>query len=390
MVFRRPVIPITGVQRQHPTPVCFLVVAVLVLAFVFKPHHTMFESPERKLSKKPLSIMVTGGNGYLAQHLIFELSQGQILPLSSLHLKLSYTVRAKAKLLNLESRSLHSNVEVHGYVVKDLASDDKGLVSIITDVQPDVVVHAAAMSSPKLCEANPDDAMRTNCPKLLLKTLKAHAPSAMIIYISTDQVYAGEPPHAEYSDAPPTPTVPKPINQYGKSKVAFEELLRASWPRSVVLRSSNILGERAPYNFDGKFLQWVEGELKERNTNDAHEVLQLFDDEYRSFVDVRFIIDTIVAVVQHKSKRKHETATSTVYNCGGPRVLSRLVLGRHVAKRLGLSPDVVQGVSASTKDVGYDSPVDLSMDSTKLTRELGVQPISITQTLFRIVSDGNL
>ena len=92
-------------------------------------------------------------------------------------------------------------------VVADLSTDAAGLERAVREFNPTVVVHAAALSSPRECEDNPAAADVINSPQLLLDMLTRHAPEAFVVYISTDQVYdggpAGHPPYADGAAAVP-------------------------------------------------------------------------------------------------------------------------------------------------------------------------------------------
>jgi dTDP-4-dehydrorhamnose reductase len=303
-------------------------------------------------------VLVTGGNGYFAQHLIAKLGAAD-----SRH-AVAYTVRSVAK-------------ELHGapatpFTVADLSTDLDGLEAAVRAFNPTVVVHAAAMSSPKQCEADPVAATRVNAPEIILDVLARLAPNAVVVYLSTEQVYRGDVGHVPYPDD----AAADPRNAYGHSKLAFEQVLRARWPRHVVLRSSNMVGPRAPYTLDGKFAQWIAGKLLAENGS-----VSLFDDEFRSFVSVGDVVDAVDAVVGGHATLPLPSAGATL-NCGGAERLSRVALGRMVARACDVDISRVAPTPAAATNMGYDSPPDLTLDSAGLAAVLGVkrQP-SIMPTL---------
>ena len=102
--------------------------------------------------------------------------------------------------------------------------------------------------------------MAVNCPTALLEAAFAVVPDALVVHFSTDIVFGDrtdfEAPN--YTDGGDTNIQKaldsaKPENVYGATKLAFEQRLFDCWPRTIIFRSSNIIGPPAPYLGDGKF-----------------------------------------------------------------------------------------------------------------------------------------
>ena len=70
-------------------------------------------------------------------------------------------------------------------------------------------VHTAAVSSPAACEEQ--DCTAVNAPRTLLAALRAHAPNARLVHLSTDQVFDGTG-HLLAEDATPGPASPTARN----------------------------------------------------------------------------------------------------------------------------------------------------------------------------------
>ena len=93
-------------------------------------------------------------------------------------------------------------------------------------------------------------------PAPLLAALAAQRDSAhiaaLLIHLSTDQVYSG-------ADALSTEAAAvAPVNTYGATKVAAEAAIAAAWPAHVALRSSIIYGPQAPVPVDRPlFVQFI-------------------------------------------------------------------------------------------------------------------------------------
>ena len=89
-------------------------------------------------------------------------------------------------------------------------------------LRPDVVVHAAAIPSPDVCEIDPAQAYLVNVHGTRHVVEAAKEVGAAVAYISTDAVYDGEK-NAPYVETDPTlsPTV------YGRTKLRGERLVAA-------------------------------------------------------------------------------------------------------------------------------------------------------------------
>ena len=241
----------------------------------------------------------------------------------------------------------------------------------------DVVVNCAAISSPSACEKDPEIARATNVPTRLLTALRERFPSVrrgdvgddpaartpLFVHVSTDQVYGGET--SNNLEGPGAHIAP--VNAYGRSKLAAEQTVTESWPhaQTVVLRSSIITGPRPPFRAATRrlFLEFLEASLR----GDAE--VPFYEDEFRCPIAAVDLARHILALAASKPG----TARG-VFNAGGPDRLSRVDMARRAARALGLSDrNVASARAASATDRGVASPLDISMDSSKLERATGVR-----------------
>lgn len=220
-------------------------------------------------------------------------------------------------------------------------TDAEAVEQALLRVRPDALVLLAAQSSPAACERDPAEATRVNCPAALIRAVRALLPNCLLLFTSTDLVYAGDaPPYA-----PLAPDLCAPANAYGASKLACERLVLAH-PRSVVLRLSNVLGPSFAYSSagGGKFLEWLHDACVRR------EYTGLRHDERRSFVFVGDVVRVIVALVTDGTVR--EPLLGRVLNVGGPEGLSRLQLAEVVAAELVAPEGRKRKAAASALQVG--------------------------------------
>lgn len=111
--------------------------------------------------------------------------------------------------------------------------DREATRSTVTGVKPEVVVHAAAMTSVDGCQTDPVGAYRANALGTRNVALACRETGALLLALSTDYVFDGEKgePYHEFDD-------PRPISVYGSSKLAGEReaalaadhvIVRTSW-----------------------------------------------------------------------------------------------------------------------------------------------------------------
>lgn len=119
-------------------------------------------------------------------------------------------------------------------------TDGVGVSRIIREKQPDWVINTAAFHRVDDCELNPTLSFAVNATGAANVARAAKEVGAGVVFYSTDYVYDGagrarNTPHTE-RDAP------TPLNVYGISKQAGEQLVALANARHIVIRSSGLYG----------------------------------------------------------------------------------------------------------------------------------------------------
>jgi len=124
--------------------------------------------------------------------------------------------------------------------------------------RPQVVIHAAAYTDTAGCEADPELAMRVNGEGTRQVALACRESEAAMLYVSTNEVFDGQKGEAylESDEA-------KPINAYGRSKLAGERYVQSILDRFYIVRTAWLYAAGGN-NFPAKVLQAAanEGELR--------------------------------------------------------------------------------------------------------------------------------
>ena len=109
------------------------------------------------------------------------------------------------------------------------AADESAIRRFVETVQPDVILHLAALSDTGYCQQHPEESQRANVELPVWMAKAARDTGAKLISFSSDQVYAG------VTQPGPLPeTLPlSPANTYGQHKLEAEERVLALCPAAT-------------------------------------------------------------------------------------------------------------------------------------------------------------
>jgi len=136
----------------------------------------------------------------------------------------------------------------------DLAVPDQ-IVSAVRFVRPDVVINAAAYTAVDQAESEPDRAHAINATAAGVLAEEAKRAGALCIHYSTDYVFDGSKPSPYVEE-----DEPRPLNAYGRSKLAGERAIRGVDGPHLILRTSWVYATRGK-----NFLLTIRRLLRERS-----------------------------------------------------------------------------------------------------------------------------
>ncbi|SDP35079.1 dTDP-4-dehydrorhamnose reductase [Pseudomonas arsenicoxydans] len=119
----------------------------------------------------------------------------------------------------------------------------EGLRATIRRVKPDVIVNAAAYNAVDNAESEPELASAVNAMAVQVMAEEAKMMDAWLIHYSSDYVLGGQG-QTPWREA----DLACPLNLYGKSKLAGEQVIQASDCNHLIFRTSWIYGARG-HNF---------------------------------------------------------------------------------------------------------------------------------------------
>ncbi|MFH0792532.1 MAG: SDR family oxidoreductase, partial [bacterium] len=219
-------------------------------------------------------------------------------------------------------------------------------------LSPSMVIHAAALTDTTVCEQDQDRAIAVNVEGTVNLLQGLEPEKCFVAYVSTDLVYEGR-------DGPYGETyTPQPLNFYGQTKMAGEEVI-GDWPgRSLILRPALLFGPASPNK--ASFLGWF------KENFEAHKPLELFVDEFRSPLCVEDFFPALWGLYRKKA--------TGVFNVGGNKTYSRFDMGSIFAKRFGYDETLIQKRHIAEVNTPAPRPANVALKIEKLVRATGFSP----------------
>jgi dTDP-4-dehydrorhamnose reductase len=264
-------------------------------------------------------LLITGGSGFVGGHLM---------------------IRAKKKW------DVYATYKSHTFSLRGITplfmnlEKKESIRSIITEVNPEAIIHCAAWSNVDGCEINHELAYRINMNATKVIAEECFNSGCRLLYISTDMVFDGE--NGNYSES----DFPRPINVYGQSKLAGEEQVRNTCNDYVVARIALVYGPSVTgtNSFSEKIIKKIQ----------RGETMNLFSDQYRTPILVYDLADALLELT--------ENSFSGTIHLGGTVRVDRYKFGLRLAEIKGYSKDKFKPVLMSETDFVGPRPKDLSLN----------------------------
>jgi dTDP-4-dehydrorhamnose reductase len=277
-------------------------------------------------------LLITGASGFLGWHLC-RLAQEKWHVFGISHTQPSASVSSIA--LDLTDRS--------------------ALTAYFQTLQPDAVIHTAALSSPNACQENPASHDINVMASWHLAELCAAA-QIPFVFTSSEQVFDGlNPPYKERDR-------PCPINRYGEQKVAAELGILSRYPTAAICRMPLMYGVAPRSSFIQPFIETLR----------AGGTLNLFTDEIRNPVSGTVAARGLLMAIE-KQVRGY-------LHLGGKERLSRYEMGLLLVEVLQIRDAKINACKQADVKMSAPRPPDVSLDSS-VAFGLGYAPRSMGEEL---------
>ncbi|KAG6618636.1 NAD(P)-binding Rossmann-fold superfamily protein [Phytophthora cinnamomi] len=330
-------------------------------------------------------VLVLGGTSYVAQFVLQRVLQDDALRVMNGEASeeisaVACTIRSEpfsplpTGFVTLGSDSAARAVRVYWQVdILDL----NALEICIKDFRPTVVINCTAISSPAICQKDPDKASSINEPRGLVTLLETLPWRVRFVHLSTDFVYEGGLAWGE-SYEEDAAVLSSKLSVYGASKLRFDQFLlereHSASLEVLVLRIANVIGPVAPLFQDRsapKFMQWLHRQLFQ--PEDADAPLKLWSDEFRSYLYIHDLVSVMFNLLAVKNN-----TPATLINLGGVEAFSRVELARqylaacakHDARTVTTVTREIVPIARAQIDLGYPSPLNTKLSTARLAHLL--------------------
>lgn len=239
--------------------------------------------------------------------------------------------------------TFHSDPVADG-VALDITDGD-AVRRLMEEVRPAVVVLAAADPYVEGCERDPAGTRRLNVDAAA--TVRDAAPDATLVVFSSEYVFDGT--RLAYREADAV----SPLNEYGRQKVALEELAR-SQPRHLVLRVSGVFGDEPRRK---NFVWQLVDRLRAGATFDVP--------------SDQLITPTDAASLGTALRELLDRGATGTFHAGGPEIMGREIFARQVARAFDLDQTRIRPRLTAELGLLAKRPAKAGLTDAKLQAVLG-------------------
>jgi len=284
-------------------------------------------------------LLIIGSNGMLGQRLV------------------NYFQSKSDFIINCASAEESSFIPEVDYTKIDIANK-KDVQLLIKKFYPDFILNAAAYTNVDGCETNRELSWKINVTGVENLAHYAITSDAHIIHVSTDYVFDGKNgPYSEVDNV-------NPISYYGRTKLAAENVLKASKINFTILRT-NVLYGPAKYGRPD-FVKWVVNSLLEKKQ------IRIVTDQINNPTYLDDLVQGFSKVIEFKK--------TGLYNIGGDEFLSRYDFTKRIAEYFNLDKKLISPIETKELNQPAPRPLKSGLINLKATTELGYLPHKIEET----------
>ncbi len=289
-----------------------------------------------------MKILVTGSNGLLGQKLTELLEKDPSVTLIA-------TARGKSVLPITQG-------EFHALDI----TDGKAVDEVFARTKPDVVINTAAMTQVDQCETEREACWTANVTSVenLVKACEKH--NVHMVHVSTDFIFDGTRGPLDENEKP------NPVNYYGESKLAAEEVVKKSKTGWSILRTVLVFGITRDMSRSNIVL-WVKNSLEQGKS------IQVVNDQWRTPT----LAEDLAQGCYLAAKKK----ATGIYNISGKDFLTPYDIAIATADYFKLNKSLVNVTDSTKFTQPAKRPPKTGFIIDKARTDLGYEPRSFAEGL---------
>ena len=232
------------------------------------------------------------------------------------------------------------NLPEFGRAAKFDLMDESSISELVRKIEPELIIHSAALTDVDRCENQPERAFKMNVEGTRAVAEAAEKAGSFLAYISTDYIFDGQ--RGMYREDDDT----NPVSHYGYSKLLGEQFCHGCIARTCVIYGSR------PASGKVNFALWLLDGLKS-----GKEVKVVTD---------QFITPTLNTNLARMVLEAADRRLCGVYNLAGATRISRYDYALELARVFGLDTDLI--LPSRMEDMLFwvaKRPIDSSLDTSK-------------------------
>lgn len=286
-------------------------------------------------------MLITGGSGFVGTYL---------------------TSRAAEKYQVYSAYYTHTPNNPCVTSIKMDLTNEKIIQSKLNHIQPEIIIHTAAISKPDVCEKYKGMTEKVNiqATEILAGWAKKH--EARFIFTSSDMVFDGKQGNYSETDSP------NPLSFYGETKALAEQKLMEMESNCAIARVALVYGIGTSYhsNFFHAMVKHLQHDEK----------VNLFHDQFRTPIYVGNLAEVLIELAENNH--------IGIIHLGGKERISRWDFGLKACEILDLPEELLQRTSMYDFPSAASRPRDVSMDIRLANHILNTKLLDCSEGLNRV------
>jgi dTDP-4-dehydrorhamnose reductase len=288
------------------------------------------------LNNKP-KILITGANGLLGQKLVEQLVQ-----------------QGKFDVIATGRGPCRLSGSGYSYQPLDIENEQE-VEATLADLNPEVIIHGAAMTHVDECEKHQEACYRANVLATKYLISAAEKIQSHFIFVSTDFIFSGLDGQNPYTEE----AKPDPVNYYGQTKLDGEELLKNSNLKWAIARTVLVYGLANDLSRSNIIL-WVKSSLE------TGKQIQVVDDQVRT--------PTLAEDLAAGCILMAEQGATGIFNISGSELLTPYQMAMETADYFGLNKELIVRTDSTKFTQPARRPMETGFVIEKAKNQLGYRP----------------